>query len=116
MLISISVNVEMEEVKDLIGMQLIPKDKLMDAIRKSTVGGPQKPEKIEAVYEEPKPEPKKRGRKPKTQEIETESIDIGKVMACYNAGWSYEKIADEMRMSKKEVEEVVTREFNNGTL
>jgi hypothetical protein len=105
----------MEEVKDLIGMQLIPKDKLMDAIRKSTVGGPQKPEKIEAVYEEPKPEPKRRGRKPK-EKPEEQKIDTGKIMALYRAKWSEEAIADEMKMEPDEVVRIISEELSNGEL
>ena len=101
MLISISVNVEMQEVKDLIGMQLIPKDKLMDAIRKSTVGGV--PEPIKAVYTEPKPEKKKPGRKPKVEPEKETPLDGGKVKALKRAGWPLSKIADELGVEEERI-------------
>ena len=49
----------------------------------------------ESVPEPPKPEPVKRKRR--------SSIDIGKIMALKNAGWSNVKIADEMGMNPQSV-------------
>ena len=49
----------------------------------------------ESVPEPPKPEPVKRKRR--------NSIDIGKIMALKNAGWSNVKIADEMGMNPQAV-------------
>lgn len=43
--------------------------------------------------EEPKPEPKPAKKKAPTNK---KSLDMGKVRALRNAGWSLEKIADEM--------------------
>ena len=45
--------------------------------------------------DEPKAEPKKRGRKP--------SIDWGKAKACRKAGWSVPKIADELQCSEQTI-------------
>ena len=49
----------------------------------------------ESVPEPPKPEQVKRKRR--------NSIDIGKIMALKNAGWSNVKIADEMGMNPQAV-------------
>lgn len=51
-----------------------------------TIGG-------EPVLAEPQPEPKKRGGSKPLQ------LDIGKIVALSRAGWSVEKIADEMGVS-----------------
>ena len=109
MLISISVNVEMQEVKDLINLQLVPREKLLEAIRKSTVGGPDKPELIKAVYAEPKPEKKKPGRKPKAEaKVEPKKeafLDGGEVIALKRAGWPISKYADEMGVEETKIVE-----------
>ena len=47
------------------------------------------PAEPEKPKEEPKPAPKKEPKNKKT-------LDMGKVKALRNAGWSFEKIADEM--------------------
>lgn len=51
-----------------------------------TIGG-------EPVLAEPNPEPKKRGGSKPLQ------LDMGKIVALSRAGWSVEKIADEMGVS-----------------
>lgn len=51
-----------------------------------TIGG-------EPVLAEPQPEPKKRGGSKPLQ------LDMGKIVALSRAGWSVEKIADEMGVS-----------------
>ena len=113
MLISISVNVEMQEVKARINLQLVPREKLLEAIRKRTFGGRDKPDLIKAVYEEPKQSPKKRGRKPKEPKPEKTAIDVGKIMACHNAGRSAAWIADEMGLDAEEIEKVIQEVGNN---
>ena len=113
MKVSISFELETQDVKNLISLQLVPREKLLEAIRKSTFGGPDKPELIKAVYEEPKPAPKKRGRKPKEPKPEKTVIDVGKIMACHNAGRSVEWIADEMGIATEEIEKVIQEVGNN---
>lgn len=54
------------------------------------------------IYQDPKVElcePKEEQQKPKANGRQRISIDMGKVHALHKAGWSYEKIADEMGCS-----------------
>lgn len=66
-----------EEIKELLGM-MQPK----------------------AVVQE---EPPKAVKKPKTPAKKKKEVDVGKIRALNKAGWSVEKIADEMRIGKSTV-------------
>lgn len=44
-----------------------------------------------------KTEPKQAAAKPKAPAKKRKPFDIGKAIACYKAGWSIAKIADELR-------------------
>lgn len=66
-----------EEIKELLGM-MQPK----------------------AVVQE---EPPKAVKKPKTPAKKKKEVDSGKIKALRKAGWSVEKIADEMRIGKSTV-------------
>ncbi len=70
--------------------------------------------KPKQTAELPAIEPPKRGR-PKTKVEEPEKprerrkIDIGKIMALKNAGWSAKKIGEEMDMTEMEVNQAIYR-------
>ena len=66
-----------EEIKELLGM-MQPK----------------------AVVQE---EPPKAVKKPKAPAKKKKEVDVGKIRALNKAGWSVEKIADEMRIGKSTV-------------
>lgn len=55
--------------------------------------GEEEPEPVpEEKKQEPKPEPKAKEPAKKTKK----ALDVGKMVACYKAGWSMAKIADEL--------------------
>lgn len=66
-----------EEIKELLGM-MQPKAVVQEELPKSVVKA--------------KPKPKKK-----------KEVDVGKIRALNKAGWSVEKIADEMRIGKSTV-------------
>ena len=45
----------------------------------------------------------------KLQKPRRNSVDIGKIMALREAGWSLNRIADEMKMSKQSVWNAISR-------
>lgn len=57
-----------------------------------------KPAAAPEQKEEPKPEPKKQRKA-----INRKELDMGKVKALRAAGWSFEKIADEMRCAPQTI-------------
>lgn len=63
--------------------------------------------------EKEKPEP---GSTPPTKPGKSRKIDVGKIMALHNAGWSNVKIADEMHLHPITVGKYVKagKENNNG--
>lgn len=73
-----------DEILDLIEQSAIPRDK-----RK----------KQEAAVPEPERQPKQPKAKPKN----CKDLDVGKIKALRDAGWTLEKIADEMHCSAQTV-------------
>lgn len=102
----------------LMGLDDIGADFLMDAPDAMPSGEAVAPavpaitiEQMEGdILESPTPDesesevPKKAKRKP---------IDIGKVKALHNAGWSLQKIADEMCCSAQNISKIINREKDN---
>lgn len=61
-------------------------------------------EEPEPVPEEKKPE-QKQAQKPKKESAKKtkKALDVGKMVACYKAGWSMSKIADELGCTSQTV-------------
>jgi len=79
---------------------------LVFLVDKKTTRGNQMPEDVVPVMTENKPvavNPPPEA-KPKRQ-----NVDIGKILALRNAGWDYAKIADEMRLTVKQVGNYIYR-------
>ena len=53
-------------------------------------------EEPEPVPEEKKPEPKPAPKAKEPAKKTKKALDVGKMVACYKAGWSMAKIADEL--------------------
>ena len=78
-------------------------------------GGPEEPEEMEAVptldpapveeKEPEKPKPKKatKTKEKRKDEFKQKKVDVGKLWALWDAGWSVAKIADELRCSENNV-------------
>lgn len=50
----------------------------------------------EPVQEEKKPDPKPEPKQKEPAKKTKKALDVGKMVACYKAGWSMAKIADEL--------------------
>lgn len=62
--------------------------------------GEEEPEPVpEEKKQEQKPEPKAKEPEKKTKK----ALDVGKMVACYKAGWSMSKIADELGCTSQTV-------------
>ena len=64
---------------------------------------------------EPEPKPKTKPTKQSKAEPKKTGVDHGKLIALHKAGWSIEKIADEMGCTTTTVRNHIRQEEQNGT-
>ncbi len=82
---------------------VVPEQKTPDPGEKKIFEGP--PEREEDIPEEKQTEELPPPKAPKTTRKKTKggTVDIGKMAALRNAGWTYKQIAEEMKLTEKQV-------------